>query len=309
MLNLRTFDLNLLRVFEAIHHNRNISRAAEKLSMSQPAVSNALNRLREQFDDPLFVRTSRGMEPTPKAILLTSYITQGLTTIRAGLTSGVVFEPATSRRRFRLLLTDIGAIAFLPEVLSTLGQAAPNIDLDVAEFAVSNYAELLDEGIADLAIGRFELPSFLCSQLVHTSTYVVLLSRDHPILHFDDHGNPTIDYAAYIGAAHIVVAPPGSSGDPVGEGLGIDGNRLRIALTIPHIAVLPTIMRGTQLIATVPDVLAKHLVADGDLCTCELPFPVKGNRIYQWWHKRNDNDEGHRWLRELCAKAGRYNGQ
>ncbi len=304
MLNLRTFDLNLLRVFEAIYHSRNVSRSAAKLGMSQPAVSNALNRLRDQLDDPLFIRTTRGMEPTPKAELLASFIHQGLTTIRAGLTSGVAFDPAISTRRYKLLMTGSGAMTFLPKVMSTLSRVAPYVDLSVAEFAVTNYAELLENGIADLAVGRFELISSLRSQLIHTSTLVVLLSRDHPLLDRDEQGKPTISYANYVAAAHVDVAPPGAGGDPISDALGLDGTRLRVALNIPHVGVLPTIMRGTHLIATIPDVLAGDFIAGGDLCTCPLPFTTKTNYIFQWWHKRNDQDAGHRWMRQLFADAG-----
>ncbi len=304
MLNLRTFDLNLLRVFEAIAHDRSVSRAADKLGMSQPAVSNALNRLREQLGDPLFVRTSAGMEPTPKADLLASFINQGMTAIRAGLTSGTAFDPATSRRRFHLLLTDVGAITFLPQLLSTLDREAPGIDLTVSEFAVSNYADLLDEGLADLAIGRFELSSALRSQLIHTSRYVVMLSKDHPDLAKDPAGRPAISYESYVAAPHVVVAPPGSSGDPIGHSLGHDGGRRRVALSVPYIAILPMVMRGTRLMATVPDALAGQLAAGGDLCLCSPPFSIDDNHIHQWWHKRLDTDAGHRWIRQLCADAG-----
>src|ERR1700722_8740493 len=108
MVNLRTFDLNLLRIFEAVAKDGSVSKAADTLGLSQPAVSNALNRMRRQFEDPLFVRTNKGVEPTLKAQQLATAVSQGLSTIRAGLTATTEFNPAVSKRRFTLLMTDVG---------------------------------------------------------------------------------------------------------------------------------------------------------------------------------------------------------
>lgn len=304
MVNLRTFDLNLLRVFEAVHHDRSVSIAADKLGLSQPAVSNALNRLRLQFDDPLFVRTARGMSATPKAERLAEAIGVGLTTIRAGLSSGVDFDPATSERRFTLLMTDVGEISFLPVLLSELGRNAPNISIHVREAGLSTYEDLLESGTADLAIGRIKLSDRMHGAQIHSSEFVVLLGRSNPILRRDAQGACSIDYQAYLNAPHVMVQPRGAAGDPVREALGPDASRLRIALSIPHATVLPMIMGDTDLIATVPKVCAANLVATGALCAVPPPFPVEPNYVFQWWHRRNQRDAGHRWLRAIFSNAG-----
>ncbi len=304
MVNLRTFDLNLLRIFEAINRDRSVSTAADNLGLSQPAVSNALNRLRRHFDDPLFVRTQRGMEPTPKAEQLALAVDRGMTTIRAGLSAGVNFDPARSERHFTLLMTDVGEISFLPILLSEVRRHAPGIDVSVMESGLAGYEELLENGMADLAIGRIRLADTLSSELIHSSPFVVLLSRTHPRLGTAPDGRPTLSYDDYLAAPHVLVQPRGASGDPILAALGADAAKRRIGLSIPHATVLPMIIGDSELIATVPEVCAQNLIASGKLCRVEAPFAIEPNFVYQWWHKRNTADPGHRWLRGIFAGAG-----
>ncbi|WP_160299191.1 LysR family transcriptional regulator [Sphingomonas sp. SRS2] len=239
---MRTFDLNLLRVFEAISIERSVSRAGDKLGLSQPAVSNALNRLREHFEDPLFVRTVLGMEPTPKAELLASFIHDGLATVRAGLTSSTDFNPLTSKRRFHLLMTDVGTIRFLPLILPIMNKIARNIDIAISETNVSNYADMLSNGLADLAIGRLDLDPTLCSELIHTSTYLVLVSRAHPALKVGSNGEPTISNEDFLNANHVVFKAPGSTNDPLEDALGTKWGQLRTALSTPYVTAIPTLI-------------------------------------------------------------------
>lgn len=304
MVNLRTFDLNLLRVFEAISHDRSVSIAADKLGLSQPAISNALNRLRRQLDDPLFIRTQHGMEPTPKAEDLARFIHEGLSTLRAGLTVNATFDPATSDRRFNLLMTDVGEISFLPVLLSTLNRCAPHIDIKVIEHGLQGYEDLLDNGTADLAIGRIKLPDSFESELIHSSPFVVIASRRNRYLSIDERGEPTISFTQYLKAPHIESLPRGASGDPIRQALGELWSQRRIALSIPHSTALPMVMSDTDLLATVPKVYADKLVAMSDLVALRVPFPIEQNFVFQWWHKRNTNDAGHRWLRQIFATAG-----
>ena len=303
MINLKTFDLNLLRIFEAISQDRSVSQAADKLGLSQPAVSNALSRLRRELDDPLFVRTNRGMEPTPRAEQLASVISQGLSTIRDGLGSRTVFDPATSERRFTLLMTDVGMITFLPVVLAELGRSAPHIDIHVREFGVERYVDLLDDGLADLALGRIGMVDNLCCELIHSSSFIVLLSRKNRFLEEDAEGRRFISLENYLRAPHVLQEPRGSIGNPIAQALGSRASERRIALSIPHATVLPTLIGDTDLVATVPEVCASNLVASGALCAVPAPFELENNLVYQWWHKRNTRDPGHRWFRRILATA------
>lgn len=307
MVNIRTFDLNLLRVFEAVLNDSSVSRAAEKLAMSQPAVSNALNRLRRQLNDPLFVRTPQGMEPTPKAYQLSLAVNSGLTTIRAGLLAGMEFDPATSERHFTLLMTDVGEISFLPVLLSELKRSAPRIDLQVMEAGLERYGELLESGMADLALGRIQLSERYCSQLIHSSPFMILMSERNSLLDGRERnaeGSYEISYQDYLDARHILVQPRGATGDPIREALGADAPLRQIALAIPHATVLPMIMADTDLLATIPKIAAQNLLAIGGLCTVAVPFPIEPNHVYQWWHRRNSADAGHQWLRDVLANSG-----
>lgn len=301
MVNLRTFDLNLLRVFEAIYRDGSVSRAADQLGVSQSAVSNALNRLRYQLNDPLFVRSARGMDPTPKAAQLALTLLEGMTTIRSALVESATFDPATSQRRFTLLMTDVGEITFLPTVLARLSREAPEVQLIVMEQGLERYGELLDNGTVDLAIGRISLTENLVSESIHTSPSVVLLSRDNPHLRVGANGEPILDLDGYLAAPHVIVKPRGMTGDLVDEALrGFP--RRRIALSIPHATVLPIIIENTHLLATVPQVCAIYLVANSSLITVPTPFQIEQNSVQLWWHKRNDKDPGHRWLRDIFAE-------
>jgi DNA-binding transcriptional LysR family regulator len=147
-LNLTLVDLNLLRVFEAMMRERNVSQAAQRLNLTQPAVSNALARLRAAFDDPLFVRTRAGMEPTAVALTLYEPIEHGLTAIRTALSESVRFDPRTSGRRFTIITTDVGELTFIAELLKILAQEAPHIDLRVMEASSEEY-ERRNRGHAD----------------------------------------------------------------------------------------------------------------------------------------------------------------
>ncbi len=304
MVNLRTFDLNLLRIFEAVMHDRSVSKAADKLGLSQPAVSNGLNRMRRQFEDPLFIRTNSGMEPTPKAEQLAAAVSQGLTTIRSGLSSTTNFDPAVSSRRFTLLMTDVGVVSFLPKVLPTLKRLSPGIDITVTEFGIERYEELLDSGAADLAIGRLKLPDTLCSEAIHTSPYVVVMSRGNQRARVDASGAASISFEDYITSPHVFVMPRGASGDPVTEALGDRAARRPVAVSIPQTIALPMIIGDTDFIATIPKVCADQLVASGTLIQVPPPFLIEQTFVRQWWHRRYLHDPGHRWLRQVFATSG-----
>ncbi|MCZ4343564.1 LysR family transcriptional regulator [Sphingomonadaceae bacterium G21617-S1] len=304
MVNVRTFDLNLLRVFEAIVNDNSVSKAADKLGMSQPAVSNALNRLRRQLDDPLFVRTPMGMDPTPKARELAISIGGGLTAIRAGLLAGMAFDPATSERQFTLLMTDVGQINFLPPLLSVLNREAPHIDIHVMEAGVETYGDLLESGIADLAVGRISLSDKFESEMIHSSPFVVLMGKQNRLLKGRSGENLSISKEEYLDARHVSVLPRGSSADPIPVALGADSRRRKIALKVPHATVLPMIIRDTELLATIPKIAAHNLLTPGTLQAVPVPFAIEPNRVYQWWHRRNTADAGHRWLRHILASAG-----
>lgn len=197
MLNANNFDLNLLRVFDALIRERSVSAAAERLCLSQPAVSNALSRLRKLLNDPLFVRTRKGMEPTPFALRMQEPVQDGLLRIRAGISQVLTFEPRESDRTFRLNMNDVGSASFLPLIMSRLMSEAPGIDIEVCEIGISAYEDMLDSGAADLAIGRVVLSDTFRSQFLMRTQYVAILRDGHPGL-TEENGMRAEDFAERV---------------------------------------------------------------------------------------------------------------
>jgi DNA-binding transcriptional LysR family regulator len=302
MINLQGFDLNLLRVFDALVRERSVARAADRLSLTAPAVSNALKRLRVAFDDPLFVRTRHGMEPSELALKLCAPIQDGLYSIRTALTSTVKFDPKSSARQFRLLMNDVGIAAFLPGVVQRLTRAAPGVDLVITERDHADYENALDSGTDDVAVGRVRLSAAFRSELIATSENVAVLCRDHPALRRDSHTRPRLTGAGYTAARHVEVAPRGAVPNRI-EGASRASRQRRIMLSVPHATTLGTVLPGTDLIATVPDRCIDFLCADGRLTWVPLPFATRPNLVYLWWHRRKDSDPGHGWLRGLIRDA------
>lgn len=303
MHNANTFDLNLLRIFDALVREGSVSSAANRLGLSQPAVSNALNRLRNLLGDPLFVRTRRGMEPTAFALRLCSPVQDGLAQIRAGLSQAVTFDPATSDATFTLLMNDVGAAGFLPPVLQRLTKVAPGINLHVYERDHADYEDALDSAAADLAIGRVLLSSTFQSEFLLKSLYVAVLPSDHPALARRRGVRPSLTLEDYVAGHHVVVSPRGATSNPVERAFAAMRLSPRIALNVPHATSLVNILPGTRLIATVPDKCVEFLCRDKRLTWAELPIAIEPNMIYQWWHKRHEYDAAHRWLRGFMSDA------
>ncbi len=293
-----TIDLNLLKVFEALMHLRSVSLAAARLNVTQPAVSNALNRLRGYFGDDLFVRTRDGMEPTPLALALADPVLQGLSSIRAGVAQSLTFDPASSDRRFTLITTDVGEATFVVELLRILRHQAPRIDLRVLEVAQHDYERLLDNGEADFALGLFKIADTFHRELIDTCRYVALMCREHGTrLGLTD--GATIPHETYLDAAHVHVMPRRAIGHPVELALGAEARRRRVALELPHTAVLSALLPQTELVATIPEPAVPSLMAGGRLMWAVLPFETEPTRLFMGWHKRHDNDRGHAWMRQI----------
>ena len=303
MANPNAFDLNLLRVFEALVHAGSVSAAANRLGLSQPAVSNALNRLRAVLGDPLFVRTRNGMEPTMFALQLRNPVQAGLAQIRAGLSQVMTFDPATSDRTFTLLMNDVGAASFLPVVMKGLASVAPGINLKVDEIDLADFEDALDSGVAELAIGRVTLSGTFHSEFILKSAYVAVLRPDHPLLSRKGRGRPFLTLDGYLQGRHVVVSPRGATSNPVERTLDAMNLDRRVVLNLPHATALVNILPGTDLIATVPDACIDFLCANDRLTWAELPVRIEPNLVYQWWHKRHEFDAGHRWLRSFVSEV------
>jgi DNA-binding transcriptional LysR family regulator len=293
-MNVRDVDLNLLRVFEAVLRERGVTPAAAGLGLTQPAVSNALARLRGLFGDPLFVRTPAGMEATPFARELAEPVRQALALLEAALAHGPGFDPASSTRAFRFYMSDLGQIEFLPPVIERVQRAAPGVRLEAVALEVDDIGDALATGALDLAVGF--LPGLgppVRRRALFRDPYRCLMRADHPI--------KALTRRKFQEASHALVTYRGGH-RVVEEALERAGLARRIALRLPHFTVVPMVLERTDLICTLPARVARVFERRGGLKSLAPPVPIPPADVAVHWHERFEADPGNRWLRELVIE-------
>lgn len=297
---LNKMDLNLFVVFDAVYEARNLTRAGDKLGMSQPAVSNALARLRDVFKDKLFVKTSQGMQPTALAQLLAEPVRQALDLFNLSLCS-VEYDPATSDRVFRLAMTDYGASLLLPELVARLKVLAPKVSIRVQHLTESTIQKSLESGKIDLAFSsQMRVGADFYEKKLYRDRFVCLVRMGHPEV------GDTIDIDQFVKLYHILYAPQGGKLGVVDKELAKSGRSLKIAVYAPHVLTIPSIIEKTDFIATIPERLILPYVGGKKLRLIEPPIVVPGFDMKQIWHQTTANDAPNKWLRsliaDLCAK-------
>lgn len=294
-INLAAVDLNLLVVFDALMTEQHVTRAADKVGLSQPATSNALARLRSLFDDPLFIRTPTGMQPTPKAVALADPIQQVLLQIQTTLNCSTTFAPQTSDRIFTIGTTDYVEFILLPKLMTLLQAIAPYVRIQIRAADRQQSPKWLDDGVIDLAIGLFSrASSWQIKQVLFHDRFVGVARRDHP------HLAETVTLEAYLTAAHLLVTP--NQEDMVGwidQVLEQQGLKRHVAIAVPHFLVAPFVLAQTDLIATLAERVALNYTQALDLRVFSLPFDAGGFDISLLWHSKNDSDPAHQWLRQV----------
>jgi DNA-binding transcriptional LysR family regulator len=290
-------DLNLLRVFNAIVEERSLTRAGLRLSQSQPAISYSLGRLRMLFDDPLFIRTRAGMQPTPIALELAEIVGRALDTVREALRYAESFEPAISTRTFRLSLSDAGELAYLPQICEALHRLAPRVKLRIDPLPVGEIEEALRSSRLDFAIGNLpELTARTRHQVLFEEAYVCM-TRKRP-------GVPRarqIGLERFVGAMHVQVNSVEHSHHALEDAFRSKGVDRQIALELPHFVALPSVLAETDYFATLPARLARIFNRDGRFRIFELPVRLPGAAVTMHWHENFEGDEGNVWLRELMT--------
>jgi DNA-binding transcriptional LysR family regulator len=302
IMNIKTFDLNLLRVFAAIHAERNASRAAIALGLTQPAVSNALLRMRRACDDPLFVRTGDGMGPTALADKMVVPVRQAMVHLEQALQERTEFDPARLDRTFRVLTSDVGAAAVLPPLMKALADEAPNVALEALQIAHEHYAKALQEGTADLAIGHLPfLTTGFHQQRLFDDTYCCIASETRSTLHGD------ISLGAFAAARHVAIAS-GNADAQVDQILARRRRRRIVGLRVAEYHTAIEVVAATALIATVP---RRAILSARGVRSLPLPFTLPAARVRQFWHSRADQDPGNRWLRGrfMALELDRTNAQ
>ncbi len=293
MIDIRRFDLNLLVAFDAIMRRGNVSRAAAELGLSQSTMSNALKRLRDALGDPLFVRESHGVAPTPFAERLRPYVETALTAVRDGLEEKRDFDPRTARRTFNIIMTDIAEAVILPRVLDMCRASAPGIAIRAVNLPIDRTADALRTGEADLAIGF--LPDFggqFYQRHLFETEYVCIAAAANPVAK----GKFTLE--KYLAARHAVPEAPGTGHSVVQRTVERQGIELRVGARVPHFLSIPFVVASSDLVATIPRAFVTVLGARPAVKTLPHPLDLPKVEIRLLWHERFHADAASRWLRE-----------
>jgi DNA-binding transcriptional LysR family regulator len=297
MLNLRDIDLNLLVVFQQLHKERRVALVAENLGLTPPAVSNALSRLRKMLGDELFLRTARGMEPTPYAAQLAEPIAAALASIRDTLERELEFEPAASERRFTIAMTDLGEIHFLPKLMSRLAEVAPGVTISTVRNTSVNLSDEMESGRVDIAIGLLpQLKAGFFQRLLFRQRYVCIFREGHPL----DKGALTLE--DFEGAQHVVVVAGGTGHALADETIQRRGIKRNVRLSVPHFIALGHILARTDLIATVPDRYVRESMAPFGLTYLPHPVPIPEFDVNLFWHAKFHKEPGNQWLRGVIGE-------
>ena len=298
---LRRLDLNLLVVLQTVLETRNVTLAAERLHMSQPAVSRALTRLRRVFDDPLFIKGAGGVIATPRAELLSTSVAGLLYSIDAVV--GGQFDPATTDRVFRIATTDYGGLALLPRVVETLARKAPNCGIEVLPFAGDVFRRL-SAGDVDLVLYSDDpVPYGLRTQLLFEETYTSLVRTGHKLVATADPAFVSLD--GFLGYPHILISLFGGRTGVIDDALARIGRRRRIAVWLPYFATAALIAAETDMILTIPTLASRRLAVQHGLTAFAPPLAIEGYGYNLVWHERTNHDPGSAWLRQGFADAAR----
>jgi len=296
--SLASLDLNLIVVFDAILKDRNVTQAARRVGLSQPAMSSALARLRRTFGDPLFVRTGRGMLPTPYAQLLGPPIQRACELIAGSFEIGKNFDPLAATRTFMFYMTDIGEGIFLPKLLGALEERAPRVKVKVLSIPELGEQEAMAAGDVDIAVGLFpDLKAGFFQQRLYRDRFVCLLRADHP------RSREPLSVRQFAEMRHAVISSAGTGHEmAIARAFAEQRYRPRIALTIPHFMTVPIIVAQTDYIVTVPRRLALVFAGFPGIKVVEPPIRIASFEIKQHWHERYHHDPANRWMRSLIAE-------
>jgi DNA-binding transcriptional LysR family regulator len=297
----RSIDLNLLVVFNAVMQHRSATRAGEQLGMTQPAISQALARLRQALHDELFIRTPDGMEPTPRAERLASPIRRALQDLATALDPGETFSPGETRRDFTIALNNYAALVLAAPIATAVAQEAPFISLDLRPSGTMDLTARLDQGDLDLAISNLAAPAerFADTRLLQDS-YVAVLRRTHPIAATGT--APSLQALAAL--PHLILSSTGEGTDFVDTELAAQNLTRRIALRAPLLAAADMLAQS-DMVAILSARIARAFARTAALAVLPLPFDPPPLTVAMLWHRRLEDLPAHRWLRGLIFRVAR----
>ncbi|MDF3070572.1 MAG: nahR2 [Polyangiaceae bacterium] len=296
--SLSAVDLNLLVVLRALLTERHVTRAAQRVGLSQSATSHALSRLRELYGDPLLVRRGRALALTPRAERLLPTLERGLSDLKAAIDGEPAFEPATARRSFTLGMADYLQAVLMGPLLCAMERAAPHVDLNVV--SAPDLEEQISAGNMDLGLqvsGR--RVGTLQSQALFDDDFVCLVRHGHPLI------AKKLTMQSYLAARHVVVAPSGTSGSLVDTELSARGLERRVALRVSNFLVAPIVVAETDFLSTMPQRLGVKLAERYGLRALPPPIELPRFGFAMIWHPRVDLEPAQRWLRGVVLGVSR----
>ena len=311
-LNLRTFDLNLLKVFDTVMAERSLTKAAEQLALTQPAVSNALRRLRDALGDELLVRKGRGLEPTPRGAELWPAVRETLHKLQTALAPSV-FDPTNATNTFVLTMADATAARLLPSLMEVLATEAPGVSVRIVPLTTRDPRRILDEGQADLAIGYF--PAVLADLTARAQAgaaesfhhhrlfvgdYVCVMRKYHPL------AQSPLTLDRFCEASHMLVSFSGRAFGFIDEALAQLHRTRRVVLTVNQFFTAGRVVVQSDLLTVLPSHFVQVTGFEQQLAVRPLPFEVPPIQVGTLWHQRQDDVAPHAWLRQRIAQLGAH---
>jgi DNA-binding transcriptional LysR family regulator len=301
--DLATLDLNLLRVFDAVARERHVTRAAEKLNLSQPAVSNALARLRHALGDELFLRKPGGVEPTALAVSLAGPVAEVLDRLRQTLAVHAPFDPATTDRVFTLALSEYAESVLAAPLLEVMAKEAPQALLAIRHADRTNAHDLLESGEAELAVAVLPDPPALYTRVrLLPEVFMTLVRAGHPLAE----GEVTL--ARFTAFPHLLHSANGSRDGALDGPLNEAGFPRRLGAVVAHLGAVPEILARTDMVMTLSARLALRMAEVHGLVARPCPVEIRHTRLSLVFHRRFEADAGHAWLRRTLMAVAREVG-
>lgn len=300
MADLNSLDLNLLRVFDAVARERHVTRAAERLNLSQPAVSNALNRLRAALGDELFLRRPGGVEPTELALELAPSVAEVLDRLRETFAAHAPFDPAKASRIFTIGFSEYAEAVLVPPLIARMAQDAPHCIVASRHADRTNVFELLERGEIEMAIAVLGEPPAIYTRLrLLPEEFLTLMRRDHPLAR----GALTLE--RFLSVPHLLHSPNGSRDGAIDRVLGEQGQTRRLGGVVAHLSAVPQILARTDMIITLSARLARQMAEAHGLVPRPPPVAINHTRLSLVFHRRFEADQGHAWVRRLLLAIAR----
>ncbi|MBE5683172.1 LysR substrate-binding domain-containing protein [Pantoea agglomerans] len=292
------YDLNLLPVLLVMMEERNVTRAAERLGITQPALSNALNRLRETLNDPLFIRERYGMRPTPKAEQLAQVVGAALSSIDKVILGQQDFDPLNATRLFTLAPNSYVEFIMMPAIVARLRSCAPGIRLRLTPFGNDVTETGVISGNTDMVLGRIvEPPDNLVVQHLMNEGLACVIRADHPLV------GENLSAEQYEQLKHVNVLPPGRMRAGLYQALEQRGLRRQVAVSVTHFLAVLEMIAVTDYCATLPRLICQHLSRDQRLRIVPAPVDLGTFPVEMGWHARYRDDPAHRWFRTLITET------